>query len=160
MTKKANNTRAFLQRNINRCPEAIKTLCYQTFVRPLVEYASTVWDPSTEKNIKYVENVPRQAARFVKSDYRRRSSVTTMLESLNWVSLVSQARNVVLQYKHSLVDVTTSALTAAPTRSRGNTHRYLQPFTRIDAYKHSFFPSTIKSWNTCTHQLVSKQSLN
>ena len=33
VTKKANNTRAFLQRNINRCPEAIKTLCYQTFVR-------------------------------------------------------------------------------------------------------------------------------
>ena len=29
VTKKANNTRAFLQRNINRCSEAIKTLCYQ-----------------------------------------------------------------------------------------------------------------------------------
>ena len=52
VTKKANNTRAFLQRNINRCPEAIKTICYQAFVRPIVEYASTVWDPSTEKNIK------------------------------------------------------------------------------------------------------------
>ena len=49
VTKKANNTRAFLQRNINRCPEAVKTLCYQAFVRPIVEYASTVWDPSTEK---------------------------------------------------------------------------------------------------------------
>ena len=57
VTKKANNTRAFLQRNINRCPDAIKTLCYQTFVRPIVEYASTVWDPSTEKNVKSVENV-------------------------------------------------------------------------------------------------------
>ena len=76
VSKKANNTRTFLQRNINRCPEAIKTLCYQTFVRPIVEYASTAWDPSTEKIIKSMENVQRQPARFVKSDYRRRSSVT------------------------------------------------------------------------------------
>ena len=148
MTKKANNTRALLQRNMNRCPEAIKTLCYQTFVRPIVEYASTVWDPSTEKHFKYVENVQRQAARFVKSDYRRRISVTTMLESLNWVSLASRRAEakLVMLYRNSnnLVDVTTSALTTAPTRTTGNTHRYLQPCTRIEAYKHSFFPSTIK----------------
>ncbi len=164
MTKKANNTSAFLQRNINRCPEAIKTLCYQTFVRPIVEYASTVWDPPTEKNIKSVENVQRQAARFVKSDYRRRSSVTTTIESLNWVSLVSRRAEakLVMMYRitNNLVDVTTSALTVAPTRTRGNTHRYLQPSTRIEAYKHSFFPSTIMSWNKCTQQLVSKHSLD
>ena len=67
-----------------------------------------------------------------------------------------QARNIT----NNLVDVTTSALTAAPTRTRGNTHRYSQPFTRIRAYKHSFFRSTIKSWNKCTQQLVSKQSLD
>ena len=164
VTKKANNTRTVLQRNINRCPEAIKTLCYQKFVRPIVVYASTVWDPSTEKNITSVENVLRQAARFVKSDYRRRSSVTTMLESLNWMSLASRRAEakLVMLYRitNNLVDVTTSALTAAPTRTRGNTHRYLQPFTRIEAYKHSLFPITIKSWNKCTQQLVSKQSLD
>ena len=164
VTKKANNTRAYLQSNINRCPEAIKTQCYQTFVRPIVECASTVWDPSTEKNIKSAENVQRQAARFVKSDHRRRSSVTTMLESLNWVSLASRRAEakLVMLYRitNNLVDETTSALTAAPTRTRGNTHRYFQPFTRIEAYKHSFFACSIKSWNKCTQQLVSKQSLD
>ena len=98
--------------------EAIKTLCYQTFVRPIVKYASTVWDPSTEKNIKSVENMQRQAARFEKSDHRRRSSVTTMLESLNWVSLASRRAEakLVMLYRitNNLVDVTTSAVTAAP----------------------------------------------
>ena len=106
----------------------------------------------------------RQAARFVKSDYRRRSSVTTMLDSLNWVSLASRRAEakLVMLYRitNNLVDVTTSALTAAPTRTRSSTHRYLQPFTRIEAYTHSFFPSTIKSCNKYTQQLVSKQSLN
>ena len=42
VTKKANNTRAFLQRNINRCPEAIKTLCYQAFVRLIVGYTASL----------------------------------------------------------------------------------------------------------------------
>lgn len=164
VTKKANNTRAFLQRNISRCPQAIKALCYQTFVRPIVEYASTAWDPSTEKNIKAVENVQRQAARFVKSDYRRRSSVTTMIESLKWETLASRRANAKLimlyRIRNKLVDITTTSLTAASTRTRGNAYRYFQTFTRIDAYKHSFFPSTIKSWNKCTQQLVSKQSLD
>ena len=117
------------------------------------------------KNINTVENMQGQAVRFVKSNYRRRhSSVTTMLESLNWVSLASsraEARLVLLyRITNNVMDVTTSALSSAPTRTRCNTHRYLQPFTRIEAYKHSFFPSTIKSWNKFTQQLVSKQSLN
>ena len=88
-----------------------------------MEYASTVWDPSTEKNTKSVENVQRQAARFVKSAYRRRSSVTTMLESFNWVSLASRRTEakLVMLYRitNNLVDVTTFALTAAQTRTRG-----------------------------------------
>ena len=62
----------------------------------------------------------------------------TMLESLNWVSLASRRAEAkrAMSYRITLilVDVTTSALTAAPTGTRGNTHRYLQQFTRIEAY--------------------------
>jgi hypothetical protein len=45
ITKKANSTLAFLQRNIGNCPQRAKTQAYNTFVRPSLEYASTVWDP-------------------------------------------------------------------------------------------------------------------
>ena len=94
----------------------------------------------------------------------RRSSVTTKFESLNWVTLASRRAEakLVMLYRiaNNLVDVTASSFIAAPTRTRGNTHRYLQASTRIEAYTHSFFPSTIKSRNKCTHKLVSKQSLD
>jgi len=46
---------AFLQRNINRCTEAMETLWYQIFVRSIDVYASTELDPSSDKNIKFVE---------------------------------------------------------------------------------------------------------
>ena len=115
-TNKANNTRAFLQRNISSCPQAIKSRRYQTFVRPIVEYASTVWDPPTEKYTKLVENVQRRAARFVMNDYWRRSSVGNMLESLEWKSLErrrADAKLVMLhRIKHKLIDVTTKSLAA------------------------------------------------
>ena len=34
---KANNTRAFIQRNLHACPRDIKARCYSTLVRPIIE---------------------------------------------------------------------------------------------------------------------------
>ena len=82
ITKKANNTTAFLRRNLSTCPRKVKYTCYRTFVRPQVEYAATVWDPYTTDNIRKVEAVQRRAARFVTGDYRYTSSVTAITESL------------------------------------------------------------------------------
>ena len=47
--KKANAARAFLQRDTKMCPRDMKDKCYTTYVRPIVEYASSVWDPCTSK---------------------------------------------------------------------------------------------------------------
>ena len=128
-----------------------------------MEYASTVWDPSTKKYTKAVENVQRQAARFVMNDYRRRSSVGNMLESLEWKSLERRQADAKLmmlyRINHKLVDVTTKSLAAAPTRTRGSTYPFYQTFTRVDAYKSSFFPSAIRLWNNSTHELVSQPSV-
>ena len=82
ITKKANNTTAFLRRNLSTCPKEVKDACYKTFVRPQVNYAATVWDPHTTENIKKVA-VLRRAARFVTGDYHFTSSVTAMTESLS-----------------------------------------------------------------------------
>ena len=45
ITTKAIQVNAFLYRNARHCPEIIKCNCYKSMVRPIVEYASTVWDP-------------------------------------------------------------------------------------------------------------------
>ena len=87
LTKRANQTISFLQTNLSSCPKDIKEASYNTLVRPQVEYASTVWDPSTKDGIKQVEAVPRRAARFCKNDYRRTSSVTSMIQNLGWEDL-------------------------------------------------------------------------
>jgi hypothetical protein len=46
-------------------PVGIKEQAYFTLARPLVEYASTVWDPYTQADINKVEAVQRRAASFI-----------------------------------------------------------------------------------------------
>ena len=107
-----------------------------------------------------------KAGRLTRLSSRRSSAADRQSVKLyyNWVSVARRRAKakLIMLYRstNNLVDVTTSALTAATTCTGGNTHRYLQPSTRIEAYKHYFFPSTIKTWNKCTQQLVSKQSLD
>jgi hypothetical protein len=46
-------------------PIRINEQAYFTLARPLVEYASTIWDPYTQTDINKVEAVQRRAARYV-----------------------------------------------------------------------------------------------
>ena len=84
ITAKANSVRGLLQRNLTKCPPIVKSHCYNTFVRPILEYASTVWSPYHEQNIYKLEMVQRRAARFVLNNYDRMASVTEMLNTLQW----------------------------------------------------------------------------
>ena len=43
---KANRTLGFLRRNISSCPRDVKEMAYKGMVRPVLEYASPVWNPS------------------------------------------------------------------------------------------------------------------
>ncbi|MEW8489873.1 MAG: reverse transcriptase family protein, partial [Candidatus Thiodiazotropha endolucinida] len=55
--KKANNSLAFLRRNLSSCPSQTKEPSYKSLVRPVLEYGSTVWDPHTQTNNSKLEAV-------------------------------------------------------------------------------------------------------
>ena len=50
-------------------------------------YSIKVWDPHLIKDSDQIEKVQRTAARWVTSDYGWSSSVTVMLNNLNWPTL-------------------------------------------------------------------------
>ena len=58
----------FVKRNLYKCDRDTKCMAYTSIVRPVLEYASSVWDPYLDKNILAIEMVQMRAARWVKSD--------------------------------------------------------------------------------------------
>ena len=82
-------TLGFLRRNMNKCPQDIKTVCYNALVRPILEYASCVWDPNTKENVAKVESVQRCAARYVKNDFSKESMYRCFVERSKWDTLTA-----------------------------------------------------------------------
>ena len=101
-------------------------MAYFTLVRPIIEYAAPVWDPYTQRNIYKIEMVQRRAARFVCGRYHNTSSVSEMLQDLEWPSLQQRREmlRLVLFYKihHNLVIFDTSPYITPALRATRNTH--------------------------------------
>jgi hypothetical protein len=87
INQKANSTLVFLSRNISRCRTKIKAQCYTTLDQPAVEYMYSVWNPAKKESINKIEAVQRKAAKFATGEYKRRSSVTSVLQQFQWLTL-------------------------------------------------------------------------
>ena len=97
--------------NFYQCPLYVKCNLYKSMVRPIIEFASPVWDPHTLLNINRLESIQRSTARFCYNDYVRTSSVTSMLNKLNLPSLEERRfrSKSILMYKilNNLIDIPT-----------------------------------------------------
>jgi len=107
---------------------------------------------SCERNINKVESVQRNAARFTCRDYRRTSSVTDILQKLQWDSLQQRrARSRVLmlyRIRNGLVAIPAAAyLEPVPICTRRFETRYVQIRCNTGTYSQTFFPSAIRLWN-------------
>jgi len=164
ISRKANNTLAFLRRNLKYCPRQAKQAAYFALVRSTVEYSSAIWDPRLKKDKTNLEKINRRAARFVMQDYKQTSSVTSMLEKLEWPSLEKRREHqrLTTMYKivHGLVAIPTTNLIPADSRTRSN-HDY--KFRALSAtsgpYKYSFFPRTIPTWNQLSKDTAESATL-
>ena len=165
ITAKANRTLGFIRRNIRISSPTIKTLAYNSLVRPLLEYASPVWDPYTKLNIDKIEMVQRRAARFATNRYHNTSSVTNMLSTLQWRSLADRRvdARLCLMFKivHGLVEIPHQKYLIPFTRSSRIHHNlaFQIPHSKADYHLFSFFPRTIRVWNTLPLSFVNSPNI-
>ena len=78
-------------------------------IKPIVEYACTIWAPHTQKDIAAIESVQRRAARFVCNNYSSFTSVNALLSYLQWPTL-EHCRNqlealTMFKIVHNLIEV-------------------------------------------------------
>jgi len=87
---KTTRTINFVMRNTYCCSQE-----HLSVFRPHLEYAAAAWDLYTANDIQQLERVHRHAARFVKKDYRRTTSVTGLLDELGWLPCSNIANTLV-----------------------------------------------------------------
>ena len=166
---KANKISAFVYRTIRGCPTKVHSTCYKGLVRPIMEYASTVWHtPSSENpgSPDCLERVQRRSARRIFRDFSRKTSASELVRKLD-LPLLSQRRKVarsVMMYKvmHGLVDLKPKegVVTAITRPSRVQPKKIHELATHINAHHDSFFPAAIRTWNQLPAKISSVDTIS
>jgi hypothetical protein len=162
---KANSALGFLRRNLKISSPSLKEKAYKAFVRPILEYSASVWDPYEQQHKDQIEKVQRRAARFVLNRYHNTSSVTGMLGLLNWETLEQRRRKsrLVAFYKMTNGYMHCDDLHAQLQRHRrsgrtGNSKKYAQLHCTTNYRMESFLPRTIKDWNILPETTVEAEN--
>ena len=146
VAKKANSIRAFISRTTKLCPLQVRAEAYTTYVRPLLEYSPSVWNPHIQRNINKLEAVQHRAARAVLKDYDRTSSETSMLQQLKWNTLLERRAKALATLFYKIID----GLVAVASQpylepnirdTKGHAVKYYIPKTGTVVYQNSFIPA-------------------
>jgi hypothetical protein len=139
---KGNRTLGFIRRNLRDCTRTVKETSYTAIVRPTIESAATVWDPTSQNKIKALENIQRRAARFDTNNYTDRTLgwVTNMITSLGWQSLRQRRQNsrlcMLYNIQHNLIDINRDLyIRHNDSRTRGQ-HRLFRERTNNEIKRH------------------------
>ena len=146
----------FIKRNLSKCSYTTKSAAciYHTNIRPILEYATEVWDPHHKFLIHKIEIDQRYAARWIQSGYRFHSSVTAMKDELGWVTLEQRHKSNRLIQLYKIINGYTLGsqipATYLPqtiiTRCHHHSH-FILPAAYTTNYQTSFFYCTIKGCN-------------
>ncbi len=109
--------------------------------------------------------VQRWAARFVLGRYNNTSSVGDMLYELDWTSLQTrrQTLRLCMMYKihEGLIAMDAQEFTT-PLQRRWrhvNSNAYKIPHSKTEYHMYSFFPRTIREWNSLANETVNTPNL-
>ena len=125
-------------------------MAYATYISPIEEYASPVWDPQTKRNTNKIEMAQHRWARNVTGNVDRTSSVTSLLNCLIWPTLEERRR----QYRHAVmyrillnqVNIHwQSFLSKTSSSTRGNSCRLFVSLCMIHVFASSFFLALAKT---------------
>lgn len=161
IASKANRIMGLIKRTLHGCDPHIKEHAYKSLVRPQMEYATSIWDPSTAASIHILEMVQKRSARFVSGlplFTRDDISVTQLVKNLKWPTLATRRKQRRLLLFHSIVHGYSAGLrplqerlvlTPRCTTLRGNHTFWFNPLSaKSNVKRDSFLNRTLKDWNS------------
>ena len=161
ITAKSQSCRHFLQRNLQQCDKETKIQCYKTFIRPVVEYASPVWDPVNNKSLQYrLEQVQRKSIRWSCNKWQQEIHPNNLLRENHLQTLQMRRRNNSLKMLFELYNGNKFLKPdMIPVRQRCIDVRFKPVYGAVQAYSNSFFPNTIQEWNRLPSNIANTKNL-
>ena len=158
---------------IKRLPSNISPLTklniYTTFIRPLLEYGSVLYDSCTDILSDKLEHVQRQALLAITRAYKH-TPQSNLLSELGLESLQERRRRakttLLFKMKNNTTPLYLSTLltnqkSARRTQETRQKHTFIIPKCKNKAYYlKSFLPSTIKLWNNLPKNLICLSDLD
>ena len=162
ITAKANQYRQMLQRNLVSVDSSVKLNCYKSLIRPIVEFASPVWDPVGNKDLQQkLELVLKKAARWVFNNWSYRQSASAMVRKLSLPTLAERREIARLKFLHNIYHGKKFIpYQLIPVKARSENLRFKQIHGRVQTYCNSFIPFTVKQWNDLPSRIVNIDDVN
>ena len=140
---------------------------YITYMRPLLEYASVVWDGCSQNDKEKLEKLQHEAARIV-TGLTKSTSIQKLLQEIGWVSLTDRRtiNKLTIMYKHRhnelpsyLHDILTDQIAERTRYNLRNNDNYETIVRRTELFNQSFVPSAVTLWNNLEENIRSSPSL-
>ena len=167
MTKKASSILGLLKRNFSKCSTEIKSKCYTTLARPIVEYGCPVWDPQYNADIETIEKVQKRAARFATGNYCYETGNSEINQkALGWESLEERRLRTKLIYlqraRLKQIDIPIGHLDFKTCigRQDDGAVKYARSFSDVNGYLFSFFPDSTNLWNCLPAEVRTCEDIN
>ena len=140
-----------------------KTL-YKTFIRSHLEYCCIVWDPHLVKDAEALEKVQRFGLRMCLKKWDLDQE--QLLQASNLVSLSDRRAHAKLSHLYKIMNELTDYPNAPLIHKvhhynarQANPRQLVLPRAKTLQYQRSFFPDTIKRWNSLPAEVLSSTSL-
>ena len=164
IVSKANSRVGLLRRNFsNMSPEMFLPL-YKSLIRPLLEYGSSVWNPSLISNIKETEKVQRRATKLVSNI--KHLPYNERLRKLKLDSLAFRRRRTDILQVYRIINKIDKLKMEdffefhnGP-NTRGHSLKLNKPRALTSFRSHAFSNRIINDWNGLKNETVTKTSLN
>lgn len=156
----------FLSRNLKFVEKDIRILAFNTYIKPLLEYAVPIWDPHTALWTDKLQNIQRKAIRFINNNWRWSSSPTEMLREVQWIPLGTQRKIIRLKFLFQIIkgfyhiDSNYFRFRHQSNLRLYNDSQIVPYFCRTNIFKYSFFPRTISEWNALPNDIVLAESVS
>ena len=138
---------------INRCFQnltstKVSTL-YKAIIRPVLEYASPVWNPWLAKDITKLEKVQKRCIKFVNNDFKPLKSRRLQADLID-----------TYKYLNGLYKTPADKFfTLATGSTRGHKHKLFKTHSRTDVHKYFFSQRVIDVWNKLPKDLAESKTL-